>query len=312
MKAGIAKSFVLSAGAALVLAGCGSLSQGSDKLSVVTTFYPMYEFSKQVAGEHADVVALIPPGAEPHDWEPSAKDMTRVKKADVFVYNGIVEGWVDKALSSAASGKRVVVEASKGIKLMEGLPDEEEEGHEHAAGDGHVLDPHVWLDPALAQQEVAAIQAALEQADPAHKEDYRKNAEAYIAKLKELDAAFQEGLKSVKRKEFVTQHAAFGYLAAHYGLTQVPIAGLSPEQEPSPDKMADIVKFAKERQVKTIFFETLVDPAVAKTIANEIGAKTDVLNPLEGLTEQDKKNNLDYIGIMKNNLEALKKALNES
>jgi zinc transport system substrate-binding protein len=312
MKAWFIKSFVLSAGLALILSGCGgnsdssnaqSNADGGKKLNVVTTFYPMYEFSKQVGGDHADVIALIPAGAEPHDFEPSAKDMTKVKEADIFVYNGIVEGWAEQALQSAANDKRIVVEASKGIELMDGLP---EEGNV-----GHILDPHVWLDPVLAQKEVAFILAAFEKADPANKEDYKKNADAYIAKLKDLDTAFKTGLKDIKRKEFVTQHAAFSYLAKEYGLTQIPIAGLSPEQEPSPDKMADIVKFAKEHHVQTIFFETLVDPKVAQTVANEIGAKTDVLNPLEGLTDEDKKNNLDYIGIMNKNLEALKKELNE-
>jgi len=319
MQKWIKKSMVVSAGLVVLLAGCGDkadkASTGSvTKLNVVTTFYPMYEFSRQVGGEYADVTALIPPGAEPHDWEPSAQDMVKLKEADIFVYNGVVEGWVDDALSSAANGERIVVEASKGISLMEGLPEEEEgeeHEHEHEHEEGPILDPHVWLDPVLAQQEVAAIEAAFEQADPAHKDDYKKNADAYIAKLKALDEAFKADLKDVKRTQFVTQHAAFGYLAKQYGLTQVPIAGLSPEQEPSPDKLADIVKFAKEHQVKTIFFETLVEPKVAQVVANEIGAVTDVLNPLEGLTDEDQKNNLDYIGIMKNNLEALKKALNE-
>ncbi|MCC3371948.1 metal ABC transporter substrate-binding protein [Cohnella sp. REN36] len=324
MKARFAKSLAVAVGLALLLAGCGgkgenangasqSPSAGSDagkRLKVVTTFYPMYEFSKQVGGEHADVVALVPPGAEPHDWEPSAKDMAKVKEADVFVYNGLVEGWVPQALSSAANDKRIVVEASKGIELMEGLPEEEEEHHDHAGEDGHAMDPHVWLDPVLAQQEVASIQAAFSQADPANQAAYENNAKAYIAQLQALDEAYRAGLQDVKMKAFVTQHAAFGYLAKRYGLTQVPIAGLSPDQEPSPDQMADIVKFAKERAVKTIFFETLVDPKVAKTVADEIGARTDVLNPIEGLTDEDQKNGLDYIGLMKNNLEALKKALN--
>lgn len=306
------KTIALAMASALLLAGCGdkavsSSAGGGKKLKVVTSFYPMYEFSRQVGGDHADVVALIPAGAEPHDWEPSAKDMKKVKEADIFVYNGIVEGWAEKALESAANAKRIAVEASKGLDLMEGLPEEEDDKH----ADEHVLDPHVWLDPVLAQKEVAAIQAAFEQADPANKDDYRHNAEAYIAKLKDLDGAFKSGLKDVKRKEFVTQHAAFGYLAKEYGLTQIPIAGLSPEQEPAPDKMADIVKFAKEHQVKTIFFETLVDPKVAKTVAKELGAKTEVLNPIEGLTKEDEKNKLDYIGLMKNNLAALQKVLNE-
>ncbi|QYR19580.1 metal ABC transporter substrate-binding protein [Paenibacillus sp. sptzw28] len=324
MKAKITKSFLMAAAVALVLSGCagksGNSSEGSanagpaadagKKLKVVTTFYPMYEFSKQIGGDHADVVALIPPGAEPHDWEPSAKDMAQIKEADVFVYNGIVEGWAEQALESAANDKRVAVEASSGIDLMEGVPEEEEPGH-HDNESGHVLDPHVWLDPVLAQQEVTTILAGFEKADPANAADYKKNADSFIAKLKELDTAYRTGLENVKLKDFVTQHAAFGYLAKQYGLTQIPIAGLSPDQEPSPEKMAEIVKFAKEHQVKTIFFETLVDPQVAGTVANEIGAKTDVLNPLEGLTEEDKKNDLDYIGIMKQNLAALEKALNE-
>ncbi|MCM3628395.1 metal ABC transporter substrate-binding protein [Paenibacillus glycanilyticus] len=314
MNSWLKKSIVLGAGLALLLSGCGNQAKESSgqaaKLKVVTTFYPMYEFSKQVAGEHADVIALIPSGAEPHDWEPSAKDMAAIKDADVFVYNGIVEGWVDSALSSAANDQRVVVEASKGISLMEGEEHEHaEEEHEHEE-ESH-LDPHVWLDPVLAEQEVRAIQAAFEKADPANKEDYQSNADSYIAKLQELDRAFAEGLSDTKHKEFVTQHAAFGYLAKQYGLTQIPIAGLSPEQEPSPDEMAEVVEFTKEHQVKTIFFETLVDPKVAQVVADEIGAATDVLNPLEGLTDEDLKNNLDYIGIMTNNLAALKKALNE-
>ncbi|MCC3378250.1 metal ABC transporter substrate-binding protein [Paenibacillus farraposensis] len=321
------KSFVLSAGLALILSGCGTPSdnaptndsqtgpgttQSGNKLNVVTTFYPMYEFTRQVAGDHANVTALIPAGAEPHDWEPSAKDMAQVKDADVFVYNGIVEGWAEQALSSAPSDKRVVVEASKGLQLMEGTAEEGEEAHAEEGHDhDHVMDPHVWLDPVLAQKEVESIEAGLVEADPANKADYEKNAAAYIAKLKELDTAFKTGLKDAKRKDFITQHAAFGYLAKQYGLTQVPIAGLSPEQEPTPDKLAGIIKFSKENNVKTIFFETLVDPKVAQTVSTEIGAKTDVLNPLEGLTDEDMKNNLDYLGVMKNNLEALKKALNE-
>lgn len=323
-KSWIAKSLVFTAVSTLFLSGCAAQTSGTGKLSVVTTFYPMYEFTKQVAGEHADVIALIPAGAEPHDWEPSAKDMKKVSNADVFVFNGIVEGWAEQALASADNQKRVVVEASLGIELMEGLPEEEEdhkegehkeeehkdEEHKEAA-DGKILDPHVWLSPTLAQKEVESIAAGLSQADPAHTADYRKNADAYIAKLKALDESFRTGLSTVKQKDFVTQHAAFGYLAKEYGLTQVPIAGLSPEEEPSPARMAEIIDFAKQNQVKTIFFETLVDPKVAQTISKEINAKTDVLNPLEGLTDDDRKQNLDYIAIMTKNLEALKKALND-
>lgn len=347
MMANKCKIAVLSIGLALGLTACaggaGSEKTAADnaaKLKVVASFYPMYEFSRQVGGEHADVVALIPAGAEPHDWEPSAKDMALIQEADIFIYNGIVEGWAEQALQSATNEHRVVVKASEGIELMEGshshgeeegLGHEEEHEDEHEEEAGHVqkddhederqvehsdehadeLDPHVWLDPSLAAKEVENILRAYEQADPANAEAYRNNADAYIAKLKELDEVFRTGLEGVKRKEFVTQHAAFAYLANAYGLEQIPIAGLSPDQEPSPNRMAEIVEFAKEHQVKTIFFETLVAPKVARTIADEIGAKTDVLNPLEGLTEEERNQDLDYIAVMKNNLEALKKALNE-
>lgn len=323
MKVWSSKIFLISAVTALLLVGCGdegiNNSSGESeasgkKLKVVTSFYPMYEFSKQVAGEYADVIGLIPAGVEPHDWEPSAKDMAEIKEADVFVYNGLVEGWAEQALESAPNDKRIVVEASGGIQLMESEEHgHEEEGHEEEEHEeeGGSLDPHIWLSPVLAQQEVLAIQEAFEKADPANKDAYKANADAYISKLKELDNAFKSGLQGVKHTEFVTQHAAFGYLAKEYGLTQVPIAGLSPEQEPSPEQMAEVVAFAKEHKIKTILFETLVDPKIAQTIADEIGAKTDVLNPLEGLTDKEKKDNLDYIGIMTKNLEALKKALNE-
>lgn len=344
MKLYMKHTFMAAAALALLISGCGTNTNSDSsatshpspsvssepsvqpssgkKLKVAATFYPMVEFSKRVAGDHAEVIGLIPTGVEPHDWEPSAKDIIQLKEADVFVYNGIVEEWAEDALQGAANDKRVVVEATHGMELMEGEAEEEhehadeheddhaedhKEGHDHH----HAIDPHVWLSPVMAQKQVKVIEEAFSKADPAHKEDYAKNAEAYITQLKELDQAYKTGLKDTKRKEFVTQHAAFAYLAKEYGLTQVPIAGLSPEQEPSPDKMADIIQFAKEKQVKTIFFETLVDPKVAQTIAKELGAKTDVLNPLEGLTDEDRKNNQDYIAIMKKNLAALQKALNE-
>jgi len=381
---GLAKGLAGVTIAALILAGCGNANSRTDnasnkvndskteaagKLKVLATFYPMVEFTRQVAGEHADVAGLVPTGVEPHDWEPTPKDVAAIQEADVFIYNGLVEGWAEKTLESAKSDKRVDVKTIEGLNLIEGSADHDHhhdhdhndateehdydhendhnhdhateehdhdgnhdhdhdateehdhnhstdghtgDQHEHAHEDGeHALDPHVWLSPALAQQQVRHIQAGLSQADPAHKDDYQKNADAYIKKLEALNEKYKAELSQSKRKDFITQHAAFGYLAKEYGLTQVPIAGLSPEQEPSADVMAKVVAFAKEHQVKTIFFETLVDPKIAQTIADEIGAKTDVLNPLEGLTDEDISKGLDYISIMELNLAGLVKALNE-
>lgn len=314
------KAAVVLLGVGLFIGGCSSESDSEGKLQIAASFYPMYEFAKNVAGDLANVTILVPAGIEPHDWEPSPEEMKIIEKSDILIYNGGVEGWVDSVVSSSGNDKLVVVEASKGISLMEGEEHEHEEGeelegeaHEEEGHEGeeHPMDPHVWLSPVLAQQEVETIKTALITADPDNKETYEKNAAAYIAKLQELDSSFKEELKDVKHKEFVTQHAAFGYLAKAYGLTQVPIAGLSPEQEPSPAEMAEVVKFAKEHDVKTIYFEALVSPKLAETIAAEVGAKVALLSPIEGLSEEDQSDKLDYIGVMRNNLAALKTGLNE-
>ena len=303
--------------AATLLTGCGTQSDeagnaASGKLKVMTTFYPMYEFSKQVAGDLADVSVLVPAGTEPHDWEPTPKDVAQIASSNLFVYNGAgFEAWVEDVLANADAKKTKIVEASKGIELMEGADPHEHEGEEEGAHEGEAqgLDPHVWLDPVLAQKEVETIAAAFAEVDPDHAADYKKNADAYIAKLQELDNTFKTGLSHVKSREFVTSHTAFSYLAKRYELTQEPISGISPEQEPTASEMKEIVEFAKQHEVKTIFFETLASPKVAEAVAREVGAQTAVLNPLEGLTEEEKSSGLDYIGVMKKNLEALEKAL---
>ncbi|WP_145414339.1 metal ABC transporter substrate-binding protein [Paenibacillus xylanexedens] len=344
---------------ALVATGCGQKTTISNpdqavasstpaaleqKLNVEVSFYPMYDFTKNVAGDLADVHTLIPPAMEPHDWEPTPQDIASIEKADVLVYNGAgMESWMDQVKDSLSNSKLVQVEASQGITLHEGGEEKEhdhdhadkattteehdhaddasakdapEHDHDAAAGEEHDhdhggLDPHVWLSPALAIKEVRNIEAGLAKAAPQHADQFKQNADAYIAKLESLDQDFKAAVKDSKRKDFITQHAAFAYLAAEYGLQQVPIAGLSPEQEPSAAQMATVIDFAKEHKVKTIFFETLVSSKVSETIAKEIGAKTAVLNPIEGLTEDEVKSGKDYISVMIENLEALKLALNE-
>ncbi|MEJ8306005.1 metal ABC transporter substrate-binding protein [Saccharibacillus sacchari] len=304
----------------------------AEKLKVETSFYPMYEFARHVGGDLADVELLVPAGTEPHDWEPTPQDIAKIEEADLLIYNGAgMESWVDQVLDASANGDLVAVEASQGIDIMEGSEEEEHDhehdeaateehdhDHEHEEEAGHAhshdhggLDPHVWLSPALAIEEVRSIEAAFVEKDPAHADQYKSNADAYIAELEKLDTEFKDGLSGTKRTDFVTQHTAFGYLAREYGLTQVPIAGLSPEQEPSAQEMAEIVEFAKEHDVKTIFFETLVSSKVAEAIASEIGAKTAVLNPLEGLTDEEIAAGEDYLSIMRANLKALQAALNE-
>ncbi|NRD80053.1 zinc ABC transporter substrate-binding protein [Bacillus sp. BRMEA1] len=294
----------------LLLSGCSNAVQTSDqtsngkkKLNIVTTFYPMYYFTQKVAGSTANVDLLIPNGVEPHDWEPTAKDMAMIQDADVFVYNSrYMETWTAKVLDSIDQSKLKVVEAAKGIKLINGDP--EDPGKSSAS-----KDPHVWLSPVLAEKEVDQIAQALEQKDPKNKTSYEKNAAAFKTQLTDLDHLYKETLAKAKRKEFVTQHAAFGYLAKQYGLTQIPIAGLSPDVEPSLAKLAELADLTKKKNIKIIYFEGLASSKVAQTLATEIGAKTEVLNPLEGLTKEEQKKGLGYMEVMKQNLEALKQSL---
>ncbi|MEC1476843.1 metal ABC transporter substrate-binding protein [Bacillus haynesii] len=285
-------------------------SSDHQKLQVTTTFYPMYEFTKQIAGDKADVDLLIPSTVEPHEWDPSPKDVQKIGESDVLVYNSpYMETWEPSIEKSVGKNGPAFVKASKGIELMKGTGEEEEEHEE--SGHEHTYDPHVWLSPVLAQQEVKNITKALEKADPDNKDYYEKNRDAFLQKLQDLDQEYKSTLKDVPNKELITQHAAFGYLTKQYGLTQVPIAGLSPEQEPSAAKLAELKKFAQKHHIKTIFFEELASPKVAKTLADEIGAKTEVLHTLEGLSKEEQKQGLDYIDLMKNNLKQLESSLSQ-
>lgn len=284
-------------------------SEGAKKLQIVTTFYPMYYFTKKVAGNSANVALLIPNGVEPHDWEPTAKDMANIQDADLFIYNSrYFETWTEKVLNSINQPNLKIVEASKGIKLMNA--DSGEKGNQSTEGTAS-KDPHVWLSPVLVEHEVDNIAKALEQNDPKNKEQYEKNAITFKSQLADLDHLYKESIDKAKKKEFVTQHAAFGYLAKQYGLTQIPIAGLSPDVEPSLGKLAELTELTKKKNINIIYFEGLTSSKVAQTLAKEIGAKTEVLNPLEGLTKEDQKQGLDYLGVMEKNLEELKKSILE-
>lgn len=301
------------------LTACGQTNEQdkagkSDKIKVVTTFYPMYDFAKNVVGDAGDVQLLIPAGTEPHDYEPSAKDIAKITDADVFVYNSHeLETWVKDVLENVDEKKVAVVEAAGSIDLMKGAAHEDDHDEEEADHDDHdhdhELDPHVWLDPVLAQKEVEAIRDALVKKYPEQKETFEKNAAAYIEKLKDLDTEYKEAFKEAKNKTFVTQHAAFGYLAKQYGLKQESIAGISPDQEPSPSRLAELKKYIQEHNVSVIYFETSASSKVAETLARETKVELAVLNPLESITQKEQDQGEDYISVMKENLEALKKSI---
>lgn len=287
----------------LLLSGCAGFSaktgkqtaEGMPKLKVVASFYPMYEFAKQVGGEKTEVAVLVPVGVEPHDWEPTPQDMAVLQQARVFVYNGAgFEHWVDEVLHGKQYPALITVETGK------------DDATESEFGG---KDPHVWLDPQAAQHQVNMIRDAFITADPANKSYYEANAAQYNARLAALDEEYKQGLTKTVHKKFITSHAAFGHLAKRYGLEQVAILGLAPHAEPTPERMRSLVEETKKSQLKYVFFETLVSPKVAEIIAREAGAGTLVLNPIEGLTDDQAAAGTDYIALMRENLANLKLAL---
>ena len=283
----------------------------SKKLNVMASFYPMYDFAKKVGGDKVEVTNMVPAGTEPHDWEPSATDIKKLEEADVFIYNGAgMEHWTQDVLGSLENRNLKVVEASKGITLLEGN-EEEENSKEANSSTGAIYDPHVWLNPLNAKIEMKNIKNAFVKVDPDNKIYYEKNYKRYANKFDQLNQEYKEGLSNIKSKNLITSHEAFGYLCQAYGLNQVGIEGLSADSEPDASRMNEIIQFSKDNHVKTIFFEELVSPKVSKTIADEIGAKTVVLNPIEGLTNKEIKAGKDYFSAMKSNLKILEKALNE-
>lgn len=294
------------------------------KLSVMASFYPMYDFAVKVGGDKVEVTNMVPAGTEPHDWEPAATDIKNLEDADVFIYNGAgMEHWTEDVLDSLENKDLKVVEASEGITLLAGKKDDEEEesvvadnssdssSDEDTSDSETVYDPHVWLSPVNAKTEMENIKNALVEADPDNKDYYEQNYETYAEKFDQLDQEYKDGLSDTKSKDLITSHEAFGYLCQEYGLNQVGVEGLSPDSEPDASRMDEIIKFAKENNVKTIFFEELVSPKVSETIADEIGAKTAVLNPIESLTDDEISAGEDYFSVMETNLKTLEDALNE-
>jgi zinc transport system substrate-binding protein len=307
--------------ATAITAGCTQAPVPASKPLVVASFYPLYEFSRQVAGDRAEVVSLVPPGVEPHDWEPSPSDVIQLQKAKLFVYNGAgFEPWIEKLVKEVAGKATVAVSTTERVPLVVAdlrTRDDPAQGGEkkgtapggEAKAGPAALDPHVWLDPVLAQGQVEAIRIGFEKIDPANAATYAANARTYTATLRALHEAFEAGLRQCARRDLVVSHAAFGYLARRYRLVQVPVMGLAPEAEPSPAELAALVRFARRQKVKYIFFETLVSPKLADTLAREVGAHTLVLNPVEGLTKTEQDAGQSYVSLMEENLKHLRTAL---
>lgn len=302
-------SATLAAGSLLLTAACGTASGSSadssesGRLDIVVAFYPFQFIAERLSGPYAAVHSLTEPGAEPHDVELTARQVADVAEADLVIYQKSFQPAVDAAVEQQG-GDHVLDTAT--VVALQPL----ETGHDHTAGEeGHDhgdLDPHVWLDPRNMASIAAAVAARLTEVDPTRRTEFEANLGRLTAELTDLDRELTAGLQTCVRREFITSHAAFGYLARRYGLEQIAISGLSPEAEPSPARIAEVQHEAREHQVTTIFYETLVSPAVAQAIAGDLGLKTDVLDPIEGITDQSRGG--DYLAVMRSNLEALRKA----
>ncbi|KOU91603.1 MULTISPECIES: metal ABC transporter substrate-binding protein [Streptomyces] len=311
--AALAGAVALGATALTSCSGAGAVGGEDGKLGVTASFYPLQFVAEQIGKEHVKVDGLTKPGVEPHDLEITPKQTAQLGEADVVLYLKNLQPAVDKAV--AQSGVKNIVDAATLTELEahgasghdHGAEEAhaEGEGHDHSHGEG--TDPHVWLDPVKYAEIAKGVGAALEKADPGHAADYRKNTDELVGKLAALDTEFKDGLKNTASRTFITTHSAFGYLAERYGLDQEGISGVDPESEPSPARMKDLQAVAKKDNVTTVFFETLASDKTAKTLATDTGLKTDVLDPLEGIT--DTSQGADYFEVMRSNLKNLQKAL---
>ena len=320
--------------AALALAGslasCAALSPGSDStaaasgasgaaptaaasgaLTVSTSFYPIQYLAQAIGGEHVAVTSVTPTNVEPHDFELSPKDVTALSASSLVLYVSGFQPSLDDALAQVSGPTVVDLAGSVDLVHHDGVEEEHEEGATEAAteaahdhGAAAALDPHFWLDPVRMQAAAKAVEAALAQADPAHADDYAANLDTLNATLTDLNTSYSTGLGHCERTTFVTSHAAFGYLADRYSLTQASISGVDPESEPSPAELAEVKKVVESTGTTTIFTEELVSPETAQAVAAETGAQTRVLSPIESAPESG-----DYAGVMRTNLEELRTAL---
>lgn len=276
----------------ILTAGCGKADVAEDKgkPQVYASFYAIYDFVSAIGGDKIEVHNMVPSGAEPHDWEPSAKDMMGLYEADILFYNGLgMEGWIDKVKAS-------IGDSAECVMLSEGITDE-------------AADPHIWLDPKNALKMAEKIKDVLCEKDTVFKNYYEKNYYRLAAEIEAVDNEYKDALSDVKSNKLVVAHEAYGWLCSAYGLEQIPIEGISAEGEPSPSRMRELVDIVNKNNIKYIFYEELVSPKIAQSLADETGAELLELDPFEGLSDEKIAEGKTYVDIMRDNLENIKKAL---
>lgn len=277
-----------------------SQSTGPKKIQITTSFYPLFYTATQVGGDFVEVKNITPAGSEPHDYEPTPRDIASIYDSDLFIYNGNgLDAWADNIRTDLESRGVVVIKMSENFNALKSIS---ESGIEEK-------DPHIWLDPINMQKEADLVASSLAKIDNSHVNEYGQNRDAFKQSLSELDQEYRDGLANCQLREIVTSHNAFNYLGNRYDFTSFYILGFSLDEEPSPKKIAEIADLAKQKNIKYIFFETLVNPKLSQTIAAEIGANTLVLNPIEGLTDDEIAKGESYISVMKENLANLRTAL---
>ena len=309
--------FILICIAALIIGSCEKEQDRISeprRLSIVATLFPLYDFTKEIVGDNADVTLLLPPGVEAHSFEPKPGDMITINNAGIFLYTGAyMEPWVEKILQAADNKKLIVIDTSKGVTLRKSMAGHSEEDHgqnvqthnEHGA-----YDPHIWLDFANAQKMVDSILEGLTRQDPPNKDFYAQNAAAYKTKLQVLDEKFKNTLSGCKKDTFVHGgHFAFNYLASRYNLNYISAYGGSPNAEPTPGKIIELKKFILEHAVKYIYYEELITPRIANILHKETGTKLLKLNGAHNIGKDDLKQGKTFIGLMEENLTNLKAGL---
>ncbi|WP_293977003.1 metal ABC transporter solute-binding protein, Zn/Mn family [uncultured Clostridium sp.] len=292
-------SGVLAAIASIMLIGCGSSSntnttneENKDKVNIMVSVYPLKEFADKIAGDKAEISCMVPENMEPHDYEPKTKDFEALTKSDAFIYNGLgLETWVDSVNSAIGDKDIRIVDSSDGVDVRK---------------EGDSIDPHSWLSLKEAQKQAENIKNTLVEIDEKNKDYYQENYDVFVSELESLYNEYKEKFDGISHKDFVTGHAAFGYLCRDFGLNQKSVENLFAEGEPTPRQLQELVMFCKDNNIKTVFSESLASPKVSETLANEVGAQVVPILTLES-SEDDKS----YIEAMKYNLEEIYKCLSQ-
>ncbi|MGQ0605749.1 MAG: metal ABC transporter solute-binding protein, Zn/Mn family [Candidatus Nitrosotenuis sp.] len=277
------------------------------KIKVIASFYPLYEFSKNIAGNRTEISVFTPIGIEPHDWEPSTGDLVALKESDVFVYNGGgMEPFAEKLIDSGEYQNVLFVETTHGIDLIKSnhtMSESTDERYEVP------YDPHIWLDPVLAKDQIIMIKDALLKVDADNAQYYEDNANTYSIQLDGLDSKIRAELSNCKKNTIVPFHNAFTYFGNRYGIEIHSLSGIVPESEATATDLKELVDYIKENQIKIVFAEELVDPKLAQILADESGAQILMLSPLEGISQDELAEGISYIDKMEENLKNIKIAL---